>query len=756
MTTRQPSTPLCPPVLAALLALAVLSGASLAATPADLLPNGGFEDGLSGWQEHQITAQIVPAPVRSGSAAALLAVTAPAANGWLVSDYITVTSGHTLTLSGSTWVTDTRVAATQLRLVWYPDRASLGNSGRDDATTPVFPGAAAWQSFVPCQVTVPAGITLVKVQARVVLNDGSAAGQAAFDDLSLHAAPPATPTATPSPTRTATPTSTPTPTPAATTALPGDILISELQPHPIAGGSDGEWVEIHNRTAGAVTLSGWSLADNLGADPLPPFTLAPGGFAVIAADEAVFRGLYPLFSGTVVTVADGRLGNGLADDGDRLTLRDGHGTAIDALSYGSDVTVFDPPAPATAAGHSLERRPVALDTDTAADFADCGFPSPGEPPRALTPTPTATPSRTPTTTVTASPTGTSTATATPTATWPAGAVIVNEILPAPHAVDWDGDGQAGAEDEWVELYNQAGVAVDLGGWRLDDAADAGSPPYLLPAGTWIPAHGYALFLRRQTGLTLNNTGDTVRLLSPDSLVAGLITFGSAAYDHSFSRTAANGWAWDYPPSPGGPNVAPTPAPRNAPLPPAEVPIGQARGAARNASVAVRGIVTAPPGVFGTRVAYVEDASGGLRLQHWGRDLPSLAEGDGVYAEGRMTAVYGEVTLNVSAIVRLGPGQPLPPAMVPVAAVGVGLEGRLVRIAGRVARWDSDDIWLDDGAGVAQLRLREATGLDMPRLAAGQFLRVTGVVGQSNGRWLVLPRWPRDLSALPALLPQTGE
>ncbi len=756
MNTRQPTTALFRPVLASLLAFAILVGASLAAAPVDLLPNGTFEDGLSGWQEHQISARIISAPVRSGSAAVLLTVTAPAANGWLVSDYVTVTAGQTLTLTGATWVTDTRVTAAQLRLVWYPDRASLGNSGRDDATAPLYPGSAAWQAFVPCRVIVPAGITLVKVQARVILNDGSAAGHAAFDDLSLQAAAPATPTATPTPTRTSTPASTPTPTPLATTALPGDILISELQPHPASGGSDGEWLELHNRTASAVVLAGWSLADTLGADTLPTLALPPGAHAVIAADEAVFRGLFPLFSGVVVTVADGRIGNGLADDGDRLTLRDGHGTAIDALSYGSDAAVFDPPAPAVAAGHSLERRPAGADTDAASDFADCGFPSPGEPPRALTPTPTATPSRTPTATVTASPTRTPTVTATPTATWPAGAVVLNEILPAPHAIDWDGDGQAGAEDEWVELYNQAGVPVDLGGWWLDDAADTGSPPYLLPAGTWIPAHGYALFLRRQTGLTLNNSGDTVRLRYPDGLVAGLVSFASAAYDHSYSRTAANGWSWDYPPSPGGPNVAPTPAPRNAPPPPAEVPIGQARGAARDASVAVRGIVTAPPGVFGARVAYLEDATGGLRLQHWGRDLPALAEGDGVYAEGRMTSVYGEVTLNVASIIRLGPGQPLPPAIVPAAEVGIGLEGRLVRTGGSVLRWDSDDIWLDDGAGVAQARLRQTTGLEMPRLAAGQWLSVTGVVGQSNGRWLVLPRWPWDLSALPALLPQTGE
>jgi hypothetical protein len=81
---------------------------------------------------------------------------------------------------------------------------------------------------------------------------------------------------------------------------------------------------------------------------------------------------------------------------------------------------------------------------------------------------------------------------------------------------------------------------------------------------------------------------------------------------------------------------------------------------------------------------------------------------------------------------------------------------LVRVAGRVERWDTDDIFLNDGASAVQVRLRESTGLDRPALERGQYLSATGVVGQSNGLWLVLPRWQSDLSALAARLPNTGE
>jgi hypothetical protein len=49
------------------------------------------------------------------------------------------------------------------------------------------------------------------------------------------------------------------------------------------------------------------------------------------------------------------------------------------------------------------------------------------------------------------------------------------------------------------------VAIGLGGWFLDDRED-GSRPYLIPTATTIPAHGYILFFRSDTGIALNNTG----------------------------------------------------------------------------------------------------------------------------------------------------------------------------------------------------------------------------------------------------------
>jgi hypothetical protein len=159
---------------------------------------------------------------------------------------------------------------------------------------------------------------------------------------------------------------------------PYAVKISEVLANAGAGSDDAarEWVELYNAGLESVELGGWSLADNVAADTLPPVALPPGAYAVVAASSD-FRRQYPAFQGALLILADGRIGNGLANESDRLLLLDEEGRPVDALSYGLDREFFEPPAPAVPPGHSLERFPSDRDTDTAADFRDNAYPSPG-------------------------------------------------------------------------------------------------------------------------------------------------------------------------------------------------------------------------------------------------------------------------------------------------------------------------------------------------------------------------------------------
>jgi hypothetical protein len=178
------------------------------------------------------------------------------------------------------------------------------------------------------------------------------------------------------------------------------------------------------------------------------------------------------------------------------------------------------------------------------------IPTPTEEPT-LTPTSTLAPTETPTLTPTAtlSPTETPTVTATATITFPLTNVRLNELLPVTGTVYLD---------EWIELRNTGVISADLTGWSLDEGPSSGNMPYVMTNPVVISADGYLLLDRATTGLTLPDTGGQIRLLQPDSTIVDVVIFGPLPPDASYSRDENGLWHPDWPPSPGMPNLAPTP------------------------------------------------------------------------------------------------------------------------------------------------------------------------------------------------------
>jgi hypothetical protein len=141
-------------------------------------------------------------------------------------------------------------------------------------------------------------------------------------------------------------------------------------------------------------------------------------------------------------------------------------------------------------------------------------------------------------------------------------VRLNEILAVPGTVeDWDGDGKAGDQDEWIELYNAGTVTVELGGWAIGNGVDT----YLLPAETVLRPGALVVLFRKQTGIRLEDSGGVVQLIGVAAEVVGSVTYDALGLDASYSRDEAGAWHSDWPPSPGrvnapsGPTMIPEPA-----------------------------------------------------------------------------------------------------------------------------------------------------------------------------------------------------
>ncbi len=112
-------------------------------------------------------------------------------------------------------------------------------------------------------------------------------------------------------------------------------------------------------------------------------------------------------------------------------------------------------------------------------------------------------------------------------------VVINEFLPNP-------SGPSSEETEWIELFNTEGSPVILDNWKLDDIDGGGASPYTIASGTAILANGYLSFEKSVTGVGLNNTGDTIRLINVSGTVVDSYAFTSTAEDVSIGRTVDGG------------------------------------------------------------------------------------------------------------------------------------------------------------------------------------------------------------------------
>lgn len=139
-----------------------------------------------------------------------------------------------------------------------------------------------------------------------------------------------------------------------------------------------------------------------------------------------------------------------------------------------------------------------------------------------------------------------------------GGIVINEILVDPNGAlnfDTDGNGTADATDEYVELFNTSGAAIDISGLQLWDLGVGNW--FTFPPGTILEAGGHALVMSGvQSGGSLptggpndlffdagrasaliNNGGDNVTLYDPTNDEYVQAVYNGDAFDDPTSGAA---------------------------------------------------------------------------------------------------------------------------------------------------------------------------------------------------------------------------
>jgi DNA/RNA endonuclease YhcR with UshA esterase domain len=335
-------------------------------------------------------------------------------------------------------------------------------------------------------------------------------------------------------------------------------------------------------------------------------------------------------------------------------------------------------------------------------------------------------------------------------------IHLSEILAAPVNVKHSPSGIA---EEWLELYNPMEREVGLGGWRLVDAAGTG---YDIPLGVTIPPGGFVTFTKSQTGIGLNNDRETIALIHPNGAEIDRFSYEHGpGYDRTWCRLPERGLAWAKGCVPS-PNAANWQMPEPGPL---KAKIFEAKRFTYGAWVKITGRVTAPPGLLGARMMYLQDDTSGILIYLPKDHRLTFQPGDRVEVEGTLRQFHEEAQISVGKrdkVRFLGPGQPVPPLPIATTSLLEPYEGMLVQLQGPAVRFKgSATLWVDDGTDPAQVYIRRSTGIRKPFIRAGTPLTVVGVVSQYSDEaeptrfdYRLLPRYQTDLIA-PEASPTTS-
>jgi hypothetical protein len=132
-----------------------------------------------------------------------------------------------------------------------------------------------------------------------------------------------------------------------------------------------------------------------------------------------------------------------------------------------------------------------------------------------------------------------------------GAVVINEVMPAPKTMDYDQSGTIDTKDEWIELYNTEARPINLAGWWLGDKTKP--QKYQLGTDAIIGPNGFLTITHRQSGIALNDDSEEVYLYDPSGLLVDKVVYGKSHDDAGWARFDT-GFEWTLAPTYNSQNI----------------------------------------------------------------------------------------------------------------------------------------------------------------------------------------------------------
>ena len=319
---------------------------------------------------------------------------------------------------------------------------------------------------------------------------------------------------------------------------------------------------------------------------------------------------------------------------------------------------------------------------------------------------------------------------------------ITEIFPAPEK----------SNDEFIELYNLSSSTLDISGFQVDDE-EGGSRPYTFPEDTEIGSHQFFAVKKTDSHLSLNNTEDSARLLSPNGEVLEEIRFDEVQKNYSFALDENGEWQWTDDVTPGSANSISGPSENSVKKAKEGVTltsIEKLREFEKGDRVQVQGTVIVSPGILSTQYFYIA-AGKGVQIYMSSKAFPPLSVGDEIVVIGELSESQEQLRIKLKEkgdIKKLGKKK-VEGENVVISEIDESHEGLLVSVSGEITEKKTAYLYVDDGGGEIEVVIKKGTGVQTKKFKLGEEIAVTGIVIPSKTGFQILPRSVEDISILPA-------
>lgn len=476
------------------------------------------------------------------------------------------------------------------------------------------------------------------------------------------------------------------------------VVINEIRPGSV------EYITLFNNSSTAQDISGWKLYDS--SATTTTCNKNTTARAIIPANT-----ILPADSFVQITTANTTLG----DQKDRVFLLNG-ANIVDSWGYGSISCETDDPAyPPVAVSRLVQSTSDIIKRvpDGADDIQVITNISP-----TLTPSPTMSPSPFPT------PTPTPTLPLVDYVSW---GIRINEVYSSPNI----------GEKEWVELYNSDTIDHDMTDWTIDDTKSTSSICKKVGANL-IQAKSYLVV--ECTSSVLNNTGDDAFLISPDQKNIDHLVFPSLKSSQSWSLIE-NHWQIGIP-TPNEVNKV------GQVLAESTLSIQEAKKQSDGTTVIILGSVIAEPNLLLKNVFYVEDFSGGIRID--GNNIPILHNNELVKITGKISQIRNERRIEFDSIQIISTENLIKSKKVDLSQITTDLVGNLITVSGEVSETSGSTFVLGEGPDSLTINISSYTGIKKPYTRIGYFAKVSGILTQYGIKdglpyYRLMPRYQADIS-----------